>query len=72
MSVYIWIGFSIVVVVAGTFGDLFESLIKRTLGVKDSGNMIPGHGGILDRLDSTLFAVPAATVYLFFVNAALV
>jgi phosphatidate cytidylyltransferase len=49
---------SIVAAIAGTFGDLFESKIKRMAGVKDSGNMMPGHGGFLDRFDSILFAVP--------------
>lgn len=49
---------SAVAAIAGTFGDLFESKIKRMAGVKDSGSMMPGHGGFLDRFDSILFAVP--------------
>lgn len=60
-----WVGLGLVIVVFGTWGDLIESLFKRTLGIKDSGNILPGHGGMLDRFDSTLLAVPAVVVYLY-------
>lgn len=60
-----WLGLGLVVVVFGTWGDLVESLFKRTLGIKDSGNILPGHGGMLDRFDSSLMAIPAAVVYLY-------
>ena len=65
MSMWEWMGLGLVVVVFGTWGDLVESLFKRTLGIKDSGNILPGHGGMLDRFDSSLLAIPAAVVYLF-------
>ena len=65
MSTAQWIGLALVVVVFATWGDLTESLLKRQLGIKDSGNILPGHGGMLDRFDSVLMAVPAAVVYLY-------
>ena len=60
-----WVGLGLVVTVFGTWGDLVESLFKRTLGIKDSGKILPGHGGMLDRFDSSLLALPAAVVYLY-------
>ena len=65
LSLWQWAGLGLTVVIFGTWGDLVESLFKRTLGIKDSGNVLPGHGGMLDRFDSTLLAMPAAVVYLF-------
>lgn len=64
LSIDTWIVMGITAVIAATLGDLFESLLKRTAGVKDSGNIIPGHGGILDRIDSLLFVVPSILIVL--------
>lgn len=58
-----WLALAAIIVISGTLGDLVESMLKRSLGCKDSGNFFPGHGGILDRFDSILLSVPF--VYLF-------
>lgn len=65
LNIVQWIGMGVVVVFFGTWGDLVESLFKRTIGIKDSGNILPGHGGMLDRFDSSLMAIPAAVIYLY-------
>lgn len=59
-----WLAISGLIVVFGTLGDLTESQIKRSVGVKDSGNLLPGHGGVLDRFDGVLFSAPFVLTYL--------
>jgi len=59
-----WLVMAVIVSIFSLFGDLFESLIKRACNVKDSGNIMPGHGGLLDRFDATLFVIPVIVLYL--------
>jgi phosphatidate cytidylyltransferase len=61
-----WLIIASIIMVFGTFGDLSESLLKRSLNIKDSGNILPGHGGLLDRFDAVLMAAPAVFVYIVF------
>lgn len=63
-----WIGLALVAAIAGVFGDLVESLFKRSVNLKDSGNFIPGHGGWLDRFDALIFSAPFAFVYVIFIT----
>jgi phosphatidate cytidylyltransferase len=63
-SIAIWMIIAVIVGVFGTIGDLIESKFKRIAGVKDSGSIMPGHGGVLDRLDSVIFVAPI--IFLFY------
>lgn len=66
INLIFWLSVGAIVSIIGTWGDLIESMIKRDLQIKDSGNLIPGHGGILDRIDSILFVLPAILLFLHF------
>ena len=67
-NVALWIGLALIAAITGVFGDLVESLLKRSVNVKDSGSFIPGHGGWLDRFDALIFSVPFAFIYLVIVE----
>lgn len=66
-SMETWLGYAAIVAIFATFGDLVESMLKRNFEVKDSGNILPGHGGMLDRFDGVLLASPAVYLYLKFI-----
>jgi phosphatidate cytidylyltransferase len=68
VTTFDWMVIAVLVVIFGTFGDLFESLLKRNLHIKDSGTILPGHGGVLDRFDGLFLAIPAVFFYLLFTN----
>lgn len=67
LSAIQWCMMSLIIVIAGTFGDLFESMLKRSISIKDTGSLLPGHGGLLDRFDSLLFAAPLVFLYLYWI-----
>jgi phosphatidate cytidylyltransferase len=69
IDLFTWLMIAVIIVVTGILGDLCESLLKRSLGVKDSGNILPGHGGLLDRFDALFLSAPIVWAYLaYFVN----
>jgi phosphatidate cytidylyltransferase len=68
LSIGNWMMLALIVATFGSLGDLVESMLKRSVGVKDSGNIMPGHGGMLDRFDAFMFMLPFAAAYLWWVG----
>lgn len=67
-TIFEWMVLGVIVVIFGSIGDLIESMLKRSFAVKDSGTMLPGHGGLLDRFDAFIFLVPFATAYILWLD----
>ena len=61
-----WVVIALIISVAGTYGDLVESMLKRSAGIKDSGHIMPGHGGFLDRFDSAVMSFPLVFLFIAF------
>jgi phosphatidate cytidylyltransferase len=67
MNAIYWAGMAVLIVSFGTLGDLVESMLKRSLNVKDSGSIMPGHGGLLDRFDGLLLGAPVVYAYVYLI-----